>query len=284
MKIPALLLVMVMVVAPAMAESVGSGDELATGFTILVGFPSTEAAAGGGVVLIPGTVIPLVDDAPVGQPQDVVERGLSFTKAVAKLWSTFRLDPLRRPQLGKVVMTPRESVVELPTPEGSGVTIEATLRSSDDETVTYRIVFRQKDETIADTTVAVPRGGRSVVGGMDGEAAPYLFVFIQPDPPHGSTTRWHEGIGVSQPVAIEKTSPVYPVEALKAGASGVVVLEAIIGTDGRVLDVRILESPHPSLGQAAATAVGKWSFEPARDADGAHLKVSLVLTLTFHLK
>lgn len=62
------------------------------------------------------------------------------------------------------------------------------------------------------------------------------------------------------------------------------MLEAIIGTDGRVVDARILESPDPNLGDAAADAVRQWLFEPARDQQGTPLKVSMVLTLTFHLK
>lgn len=284
MKILPILVITLAAVGSLAAGTAASEDAIATEFAVLVGFPTSENGAVGGVVLVPGTVIPLTDDTSADLPLDTVERSLSFTKTVEKLWATFRLDPLKRSQQGRVVMTRLENAVALPAPEGSGISIEAFLISFDKENTTYRVVFRQADAVIADTTVAVPRGGRSVVGGMDGEAAPYLFVFIQPDPPHGATTRWQEGIGLSQPVAIEKVNPRYPVAALKAGASGVVVLEAIIGTDGRVVDARILESPDPNLGDAAADAVRQWLFEPARDQQGTPLKVSMVLTLTFHLK
>ena len=53
-----------------------------------------------------------------------------------------------------------------------------------EEGATYRIVFRQDQTKLADSKLTVARGGRAVVGGMDGEAAPYVFVFVQPDPPH----------------------------------------------------------------------------------------------------
>ena len=284
MKILPILLITLAAAGALAAETTASENEIATEFAVLVGFPTSETGAVGGVVLVPGTVIPLTGDTSTDLPRDTVERSLSFTRTVEKLWMTFRLDPLRRSQQGRVVMTQVASAVALPAPDGAGIEIEATLVSCTHADASYRVVFRQADEIIADTTVAVPRGGRSVVGGMDGEAAPYLFVFIQPDPPHGATTKWQEGIGLSQPVAIEKVNPRYPVAALKAGASGVVVLEAIIGSDGQVVDARILESPDPSLGEAAAAAVRKWRFEPARDPQGTPLKVSMVLTLTFHLK
>lgn len=284
MKIIPILLITLAAAGALAAETTASETEIATEFAVLVGFPSSETDAVGGVVLVPGTVIPLTGDTSMDLPLDTVERSLSFTKTVEKLWMTFRLDPLRRSQQGRVVITQLESTVALPAPEGSGIAIEATLVSCAEDNAAYRVVIRQADETIADTTVSVPRGGRSVVGGMDGETAPYLFVFIQPDPPHGATTKWQEGIGMSQPVAIEKVNPRYPVAALRAGASGVVVLEAIIDNDGQVVDARILESPHPSLGDAAAAAVRSWRFEPARDPQGTPLTVSMVLTLTFHLK
>jgi len=282
MKISAILMITVAVLS--LSAVAASDDHIVTEFAVLVGFPSSEAAAVGGVVLVPGTVIPMTGGATADLPSDTVERSLSFTKTVEKLWMTFRLDPVRRLQQGRVIRTQPGATVDLPAPEGSGIAIEATLVSYDESNATYRVVFRQADETIADTTVAVPRGGRSVVGGMDGESAPYLFVFVQPAPPHGSTTRWQEGAGLSQPLAIERVNPRYPVAALRAGASGVVVLEAIVSSDGHVKEVRILESPDPSLSEAGADAVRQWMFSPARDDDGTPIEVSMVLTLTFHLK
>jgi TonB family protein len=119
---------------------------------------------------------------------------------------------------------------------------------------------------------------------MDGKAAPYLFVFIQPDPPHGATTRWQEGIGLTQPAIVDKRYPRYPVEALKNRASGVVVIEAVIDVDGRVVDASILDSPDPNLGEVSVASVKTWRFEPARNADGQPVKVRMALTMAFHLK
>ena len=37
-------------------------------------------------------------------------------------------------------------------------------------------------------------------------------------------------------------------------------MEAIIGTDGTVREVRVISSPHPDLDRAAADAVRQWEF------------------------
>jgi TonB family protein len=39
-------------------------------------------------------------------------------------------------------------------------------------------------------------------------------------------------------------------------------MEALIGTDGTVRDVRVLSSPHPDLDRAATDAVRQWEFTP----------------------
>ncbi len=198
--------------------------------------------------------------------------------------SLFRLDPGRRLQLGQVGPTPLNQAVALPAPPDSGVEISATLLGFNNSVATYRVVFRQGGEALADSNVSVKRGGRAVVGGMDGEAAPYLFVFVQPDPPHGAAKKWEEDTGISQPVAVTKVNPHYPEAARKAGVSGVVVVETIIGVDGAVLDARILSSPDPGLGDAAVEAVRQWRFEPARIGDGTPLEVSFIMTIKFALR
>ena len=259
-------------------------EGLATEFALLVGFPSDENPAAGGVVLVPGTVIPLGDEGVVGQDQDAVERSLQFTRAVDKLWATFRLDSHRRVQRARLIQCPLNEPVDLPEPPDSGVTITSTLLGFNDDVATYRVVFRQGEEALADSTVSVALGGRAVVGGMDGDAAPYIFVFVQPDPPHGAITKWSEDQGISQPVVVEKVNPRYPEAARKGKVMGVVVLEAVIGKEGQVLDVRVLESPDPSLGEASVAALRQWRFEPARSDDGAAVQVSFNLTFQFNLK
>ena len=54
----------------------------------------------------------------------------------------------------------------------------------------------------------------------------------------------------------------YPDIARQAGAEGTVVVQALVGTDGRVKDTRIVRSI-PMLNGAALDAVKQWRFKPA---------------------
>ena len=54
----------------------------------------------------------------------------------------------------------------------------------------------------------------------------------------------------------------YPDIARQAGVEGTVVVQALVGTDGRVRDMRIVRSI-PMLNGAALEAVRQWRFKPA---------------------
>jgi protein TonB len=58
----------------------------------------------------------------------------------------------------------------------------------------------------------------------------------------------------------------YPLGLERAGVSGVVVLEYVVGSDGRVNpgSVRALSSSHPAFFQAALEALRDARFKPAR--------------------
>jgi len=70
---------------------------------------------------------------------------------------------------------------------------------------------------------------------------------------------------VAQLQALHAPPPPYPAEAMRAGLTGTVELEILVGTDGRALDVRIVRSSgHRVLDQAARrTVLSKWTFVPA---------------------
>ena len=65
--------------------------------------------------------------------------------------------------------------------------------------------------------------------------------------------------------ALRAPPPPYPAEAMRAGLSGTVELEILVGVDGRALDVRVVRSSgHRVLDQAARrTVLSKWTFVPA---------------------
>jgi TonB family protein len=82
---------------------------------------------------------------------------------------------------------------------------------------------------------------------------------------------------------IHNVDPEYPVLARQARIQGKVVLEAVIETDGRVTDVRVVESPHPMLDEAAIAAVQQWRYKPVL-INGVAVRVLVTTTTTFGLK
>jgi protein TonB len=56
-------------------------------------------------------------------------------------------------------------------------------------------------------------------------------------------------------------TPLYPLSARELGISGTVVLQARIGKDGRIKNLRYVQGP-PQLIDAAMDAVKQWIYQP----------------------
>jgi protein TonB len=89
------------------------------------------------------------------------------------------------------------------------------------------------------------------------------------------------GAGIRPPTQITRVQPVYPAVAQSARVSGVVILEALIGADGRVSDARVLRSI-PLLDQAALDAVRQWVYAPTL-LNGVPVPIVMTVTVTFTL-
>jgi protein TonB len=87
--------------------------------------------------------------------------------------------------------------------------------------------------------------------------------------------------GIKPPARIKDAAPVYPEIARRARVQGVVILEAIIGVDGRVLQARVLRSV-PLLDQAAVNAVQSWEYTPTL-LDGRPVPIIMTVTVNFRL-
>jgi TonB family protein len=76
--------------------------------------------------------------------------------------------------------------------------------------------------------------------------------------------RWRGsgGLGgnILQPSKLVDVRPAYPEYLTSAGIAGTVEMEALVGTDGTVREVRVISSPHPDLERAATDAVRAWQF------------------------
>lgn len=64
------------------------------------------------------------------------------------------------------------------------------------------------------------------------------------------------------PEAVKKVTPDYPDLARQAGIDGTVMVQALVGKDGRVKDTRVVKSVS-MLDAAAVAAVKQWVFKPA---------------------
>jgi protein TonB len=87
--------------------------------------------------------------------------------------------------------------------------------------------------------------------------------------------------GVLQGMIVTRVQPRYPKDAKKARIQGPVVMQAIIGTNGDVTDLRLV-SGHPLLAPAAMDAVKQWKYRPYM-LNGAPIEVETTITFNFTL-
>jgi TonB family protein len=67
--------------------------------------------------------------------------------------------------------------------------------------------------------------------------------------------------GVMEANILTKANPIYPVAAKKAKIQGRVVLQAVIGKDGKIENLRVVSGPK-QLQQSALDAVRQWTYKP----------------------
>jgi len=263
---------------PGAAPAWASEEDAAktpTFYRVLVGRPDA-ASREGSVLVVPGPVT-LPGQASNAAAQDVL-------RVIDELVGTYRLASVEPAQSTMVAQAVGDTH-EIQSVSG-GPRLESTLVSSDATTATYRIAITESGKLLAEPLIRGVRGGRAVVGVRNGEAAPYLFLLIEPLPPlpdDGSVKRPNRD-GVTQPRIVQKVNPKYPEEARKAKFEGLVLLNATVGADGRVKDVKLLRGEPLGLSEAAIAAVRQWTFEPARDTAGSAVDVEMTLTIRFALQ
>ena len=69
---------------------------------------------------------------------------------------------------------------------------------------------------------------------------------------------------VTPPMRIRTVSPEYPTVARAAVLEGDVLVQAIVGADGKVSGVQVLQAVHPLLDEAARKAVQQYEYAPGR--------------------
>jgi len=86
---------------------------------------------------------------------------------------------------------------------------------------------------------------------------------------------------LSQKLLLEKVQPSYPEQALRVGLQGPVVLQAWIGRDGTIRDLKLIRGSLV-LGQAAYKAVRQWRYQPYL-LNGRAVEAQTYVTVDFRL-
>jgi protein TonB len=140
------------------------------------------------------------------------------------------------------------------------------------------------DRVVADAgsdlgvTGGVPEG---VDGGVPGGVAGGIVGGLPdaPAPPSPKVVRI--GGDVREPRKLKQVNPEYPPLARAAHIEGIVVLECLIDSDGRVKDVQVLRAP-PVLADAAVDAVRQWVYAPTL-VNGVPSQALMTVTVRFEL-
>jgi len=166
-------------------------------------------------------------------------------------------------------------------PSGNGEAREMASRSIKGAKPGARAASPVSDDKITDVD-------RQVFGGK----RPYSMTLNMPNL-NSSTGSWvmrfaelgggrKEG-DLLAPLPTEKPDPGYPLELMRANVHGVVTLYAVIHSDGKVSDIRVLNSPDDRLDSYAAKALAGWKFAPAERA-GKPVALEAVVEIPFRVR
>ena len=162
-----------------------------------------------------------------------------------------------------------------PAPEAPALPMLSDELEIVDDDVTVDLDFQSLDDT--DVPVDIQEYVRQEVVEEEVEDDPIPFVTVEQKP----TFNGGDANGFAKWV---NSRLVYPEAAKENGVEGRVTLQFTIGKDGKLQDVKVLNSPDESLAQEAVRVVSsspKW--EPGRQRDRA-VKVSYTFPVIYRLR
>ena len=104
----------------------------------------------------------------------------------------------------------------------------------------------------------------------------WIFRFAE----RGSASKAGE---VTAPIAVREVDPAYPADMIRENIQGVVILYAIIRTDGTVAEVKVLEGFDDRLDENARKALSAWHFVPGT-RDGNPVDLEAVVRIPFRTR
>jgi protein TonB len=143
-----------------------------------------------------------------------------------------------------------------------------------------KVIAAASEPTTGGVEGGVPGGvPGGIVGGVFNEVPP-----PPPPPPPPPAPRGPVRIGgqLQAPALVKRVEPLYPPLAVRAHMTGVVILEATVDTDGKVVEATVLRSAGPLLDREALIAVKQWRYSPLL-LNGRRESFVLTVTLSFNL-
>lgn len=147
--------------------------------------------------------------------------------------------------------------------------LELGVRVNGGRTATLRFDVRGFDGVMRKVELACPPAPP--------RPSPIVTRPSAPPPPGDQLPAYGEYVYVEElPEAITKAMPEYPSDFRMEGT---VVVQALVGTEGRVIETKVVKSV-PILDEAAIAAVKKWVFKPAM-ANGRPVAVWVAVPVKF---
>ena len=87
---------------------------------------------------------------------------------------------------------------------------------------------------------------------------------------------------MQMPKLMSSPEPLYPAAARERSLEGVVLLDAFVDAKGNVAEVKVISGPL-LLQQAAADALRRWKYQPAR-LDGQPIAVHTQVSVSFKIR
>lgn len=132
---------------------------------------------------------------------------------------------------------------------------------------------RDGDALFADATAGIVEG---VPEGLVQGERPVAVPAPAPSKPQ------RVGGVIRLPRKLVDVAPVYPYAAVQARVEGVVIIDAVIGPGGDVVDASVTRSV-PLLDEAALAAVRQWKYAPTM-LNGVPVPVIMTVTVQFRLR
>ncbi len=204
--------------------------------------------------------------------------------------TTYTTKPLNSGSLKLLCAIPTASAPGAPADNSAYCfdTEEPTLRiaarpSTSDQTFHNRLI-RVEDRAVA-TELKITHNGKPTVAlhvqdavVLDGSQD---AVFTPPPDAVAATLRINVADSLTAGMLENKVAPEYPIAAHRAHITGVVVLQAVIGKNGHIKDVKPISGPEALQG-AAMQAVWQWRYRPYL-LNGQPVEVMTTISVTFVL-